>query len=138
MLCKQLQRGAINTLSIYWCRKRSSGVQIYRGGERPFLHLGNILSPRRKLQYQNFQGVRGLFEILKMFYPPEGWCGSTLQGVHLILFPFIGVGNGSGGFQIYMRCEAFPKILKMFYSPEGLCRAEPEGGPIVLLSILLV
>ena len=34
-------------------------------------------------------------------YPPEGWCESSSLGVHLILFPFIGVGNGSGGFQFY-------------------------------------
>ena len=71
-----------------------------------------------------------------MFYPPEGWCESSSQGVHLILFPFIGVGNGSGGFQFYGGWEAFSKILKMFYPPEGWCESSSQGFHLILFPFI--
>ena len=68
-----------------------------------------------------------------MFYPPEGWCETSSQWVHLILFPFIGVGNGSRGFKF---TGGLFEILEMFYPPKGLCIAEPNGVHFDL-SILL-
>ena len=61
--------------------------------------------------------VRGLFENVKMFYPPEG--GSPI----VFNLGFFGVGNGSGGFKTVMGKNVFLKNLKMFYPPEGGCFA---------------
>ena len=48
----------------------------------------------------NFAGLRGLFEILKMFYPPEGLCGAEPErGPIVFTLHFIGVGRGTGGFK---------------------------------------
>ena len=52
---KQLPRGPLDTLSIYWCRKRFWGVS-------------------------NLQRVRGLFENLQNVYPPEGLCRAEPEG----------------------------------------------------------
>ena len=42
----------------------------------------------------------GLFEILRMFYPPEGLCGAEPEGGPIVFtFHFIGVGKGTGGFK---------------------------------------
>ena len=44
--------------------------------------------------------VRGLFEILKIFYPPEGLCGADPErGPIVFTLHFIGVGRGTGGFK---------------------------------------
>ena len=42
---KQLPRGPLDTLSIYWCRKRFWGVSILRGVRGLFENLENVLSP---------------------------------------------------------------------------------------------
>ena len=52
------------------------------------------------LGVSNFKGVRGLFEILKMFYPPEGLCSAEPErGPIVFTLHFIGVGRGTGDFQ---------------------------------------
>ena len=43
--------------------------------------------------------IGGLFENLKMFYPPEGLCGAEPErGPIVFTLHFIGVGRGTGGF----------------------------------------
>ena len=42
---KQLLRGPIDTLSIYWCRKRFWGVSILQRVRGLFENLENVLSP---------------------------------------------------------------------------------------------
>ena len=66
---------------------------------------------------------RRLFEILKMFYPPDGAAKAEPNVVHLTVFPFIGTGKGVWGFK--NTGEDLFKILKMFYPPEGAAKAEP-------------
>ena len=55
MVRKQLPRGPLDTLSIYWCRKRFWGVS-------------------------NLRRVRGLFEKLENFYPLKGLCKADTEG----------------------------------------------------------
>ena len=77
-----------------------------------------------------------LFEILKMFYPPEGLCGVEPEGGPIVFsFHFIGVGKGTEGLNFELVSRLF-ETSKMFYPPQGLCRAEPEGGPIVFTYVL--
>ena len=54
-----------------------------------------------------------------MFYPPEGWCESSSQGVQLILFPFIGVGNGSGGFKFTGGERPFRNLENVLFDGTG-------------------
>ena len=66
-----------------------------------------------------------------MFYPPEGLCKAEPErGPIVFTLHFIGVGRGTGGFNLQAVFCLF-ETLKMFYPPEGLCGAEPERGPIV-------
>ena len=45
--------------------------------------------------------VRGLFENLELFYPPEGLCRAEPErGPIVFTLHFIGVGRGTGGFKI--------------------------------------
>ena len=75
--------------------------------------------------------MRGLFEILKMFYPPEGLCRAEPERGPIV---FTYVFLCRKGFQF---TDGF-LTLKMFYPPEGLCRAEPERGPIVFYLCFIV
>ena len=46
------------------------------------------------------QRVGGLFENLKMFYPPEGLCRAEPERGPIVFYLcFIGVGRGPGGVQ---------------------------------------
>ena len=49
----------------------------------------------------SLRGVRGLFEILKIFYLPEGLCRAESEGGPIVFtFHFIGVDNGTGIFNL--------------------------------------
>ena len=52
-----------------------------------------------KRMVSNFAMVIRLFEILKMFYPPEGLCGAEPKGVQLFLLRFYWCRKRSRGFQ---------------------------------------
>ena len=72
---KQLPRGPLDTLSIYWCRKR-------------FWRVSNL------------RGVRGLFENLENVLSPGGTLQSRARkGSNCFYLCFIGVGRGTGGFK---------------------------------------
>ena len=70
----------------------------------------------------NFAGLRGFFEILKMFYPPEGLRRAEPERGPIV---FTYVFLCRKGFQF---TDGF-LTLKMFYPPKELCEAEPEWGP---------
>ena len=53
---KHLPRGPLDTLSIYWCRKRFWGVSILRGVRGLFENLENVLSPGGTLQSRARKG----------------------------------------------------------------------------------
>ena len=115
-ICKADTEGGpiVFTYVLFWVRKRILDFQL-TGGFLPFWDSPNVLSPGGRLRKQHPRGpidtlsilllletvlgvsichlVICLLETLRMFYPPEGGCGSSSQGVQLILFPFYGVGN---------------------------------------------
>ena len=87
-----------------------------------------LISKKKKVRFKYFR--------LKIsFNPPEGWCESSSQEVQLILFPFISVGNGSGGFK-FTGVRGLFEILKMFYPPKGRLLADSCRGPIVFTYVL--
>ena len=74
----------------------------------------------------------GLFQIMKMFYPPEGLCrAEPKRGTTVFTYVLFGVWKGTRIFKI-------TTFRRPFWNPENvlspggtLRRAEPEGGPIV-------
>ena len=80
------------------------------------------------LALSNLLWVRGLFEILKMFYPPKGLCKAEPNGVHLIFFHFIVSREGCWHFQIYRGWEAFLKSWKCFIPRRDAAKAAPKGS----------
>ena len=58
--------------------------------------------------------IIGLFETLKMFYPPEGVCSQTPKGSNWILFPFYWCRKRFSGFQKHDRKRAYLKTWKCF------------------------
>ena len=84
----------------------------------------------------NLQAVFCLFEILKMFYPPEGLCRAEPERGPIVFYLcFIGVGNDTGGFNLQTVCCLF-ETLKMFYPPKGRLLADSCRGPIVFTYVL--
>ena len=65
-----------------------------------------------------------------MFYPPEGGCGSSSQGVQLILFPFYWYRKRYLGFQFTDGFLPFLNIENVL-SPGGRLRKQLPRGPIV-------
>ena len=55
----------------------------------------------RVLEFSKSPLPGGLFEILKMFYPPEGLCSAEPErGPIVFTYVLFGVGRGTGGFKI--------------------------------------
>ena len=68
-----------------------------------------------------------------MFYPPEGSCESSSQGVQLILFPFNWCRKRFWGFQIYGGWEAFLKFWKCFIPRRDSAKQIPKEVQLFLL-----
>ena len=118
-----------------------------------FLKSGNVLSPGGRLLCRLLRGpfvfnlcfigvgngtggfkntiYSGLFENLKMFYPPEGVCERSSRGVQLfltyVLFPLV---KGVWGFKNTICNPPFWKLENVL-SPGGSLRTQLQRGPIV-------
>ena len=55
-----------------------------------------------------------------MFYPPEGVCDSSSQEIHLTVFLFIAVWNGTGGFKNTSNGRSFWKVKNVLSSGGSL------------------
>ena len=68
----------------------------------------------------NYAGLKGLFEILKMFYPPEGLCWAEPErGPIVFTLHFIGVGRGTGGFNFRGGNPPFWKPADVLFDGTG-------------------
>ena len=107
MVRKHLPRGPLDTLSIYWCRKRFWGFQIY-GGWEAFLKFWKCFIPLREASKEAPKG--------------SNWYS----------FHFIGVGNGTGGFKFTDGFLPFWKLENVL-SPGGMLRKQlPVGVQLIL------
>ena len=78
------------------------------------------------------EAVIRLFEILKMFYPPEGLCGAEPErGPIVFTLHFIGVGRGTGGFKIRIGNPPF-------WKPADVLFDGTDGNLVKLESSLLI
>lgn len=60
-------------------------------------------------------------------YPLKGAVNAEPNGVHFTVFPYIGVGDGTGGFKNTGDERPFENLI-MFYLMEGLAKAAPKGS----------
>ena len=151
-LCKAEPNGVhFDSFHFIVSREGCWHFQIYRGWEA-FLKSWKCFIPRRDSAKQSpmgsiwyssillclekgvgtfkFAGVRGLFEILKMFYPPKGLCeaepewGPFDNSFHLLcLEKGVGTFKFSGGERPFWNLE---NVL----SPEGTLRSRTRMGSI--------
>ena len=71
-------------------------------GVQLFLLILYLVGPDKGYLLDTFVSVAviGLFEMLKIFYPPEGLCRAEPErGPIVFTLHFIGVGRGTGGFK---------------------------------------
>ena len=79
-----------------------------------------------------------LFEILKMFYPPEGLCGAEPEGGPIVFtLDFIGVGKGTEGFKFWAGNPPFWNVENVIPRRDS-AEQSPKVVQLFLLSILLV
>ena len=157
-LRSRTQWGSFDSLSILSCLRNGFGTFKILILHRPFWNLENALSPEVTaiaepnlvhltvfpfycvwgpvLTLSKSSFSIGLFEILKMFYPPKGLCEAEPNGVHLTVFPFYCVWETVLTLSKSQFSIGLFEILKMFYPPKGLCKADTEGGPIVFTYVL--
>ena len=82
------------------------------------------------------EAVIRLFEILKLFYTPEGLCWAELErGPIVFTLHFIGVGRGTGGFKFCGGERPFWNLENVF-PPKGRLLADSSRGPIVFTYVL--
>ena len=97
--------------------------------------------PRRDSTEQSLKGFEKLirlFEMSKMFYPPEGLCRAEPErGPIVFTLHFIGAGRGTGDFKLELVIRFFEKS-KCFIHRRDSAEQSPKGVQLLLLYILLV
>ena len=79
----------------------------------------------------------GLFETLKMFYPPKGLRKQNRRSSNCFYFTFYCVQERVFDVSKSAFSQAFLKNWKCFIPRRDSAKAEPEGGPIVFTYVLL-
>ena len=98
--------------------------QLPRGSIDPSFHF---IAVEKGVWGFKTQLVKDLFEILKKFYPPEGVCESSSQGV-LFTPHFIGIGKGVWGFKNTGGDRSVRNLQNVLS-----CEYRSQWGPIIFL-----
>ena len=104
------------------------GICESRSHWPPFDSLSILLCLRNGFDTFKIPILIGVFEILKMFYPPKGHCKAEPNGVHLTVFPFYCVRKGCLDLSFQNQESAFLKSRKCFINQNDSAKQNPMGS----------